>query len=187
MQKGDAGNYLLFGTTDWDDGDVSFNNGTSDYWLCNLDISGNIIRERSAGGSNFEFFSYGILSSSNKIILCGNSDSPNSGDVSGYHGGIGGDLWLVSFSDFLTSTEENLVSAEAIIYPNPFNEKLFVELKKAEGFFHVGIIDLFGNTVFSLEETGTSFEMDLSFLQSGLYEMNIYNNKINKTFKVVKQ
>lgn len=187
LQKDLSGNYLLFGTTDWADGDVSFTNGASDYWICYLDSSGNIIWERSAGGSNFEFFYFGFLSSSNKIILCGNSDSPTSGDVTGFHGGIGSDLWLVSLNDFSTQISENSFSYFGTAFPNPFTDNLAIELKKSEGTVFIKIFDTLGNICYASKQFSQSFSIDLSFLQSGLFEVMIYNEKVNGTFKVIKQ
>lgn len=187
LQKDRIGNYLLFGTIGESDGDVSFSNGAADYWVCYIDSIGNLIWERSAGGSRFEFFYGGILTTSNKIILCGNSDSPNSGDVTGYHGGIGGDLWLVSFSDFSTSISSNLSISEPVIYPNPFNGELKFRLNNFEGLSYVKVFDVLGNIHYLGEKKSQPITLDLSFLKAGIYELNIYNTSINKTFKIVKK
>ena len=187
LQIDDLGNYFLFGVSDGYDGDVSYNNGGSDYWLSYLDSSGNIIWERNAGGSGFDFFYYGILSSTGKIIMCGNSDSPNNGDVSGYHGGVGGDIWLVAFNDIYTFVNENSLDLDIKVYPNPFNDKLLCKLNLPGVSFTVNVFDVSGRIVYSSSEMGENFEVDLAFLSSGFYEVNICNSKVNKTYKVIKQ
>ena len=119
--------------------------------------------------------------------MCGNSDSPNAGDVTGYHGGIGGDLWLVSFSDFSTSVSSNLSISEPVIYPNPFNGELKFRLNNFEGLSYVKVFDVLGNIYYSGEKKSQPITLDLSFLKAGIYELNIYNTSINKTFKIVKK
>lgn len=48
------GNFLLVGNTKSIDGDVSFNHGSSDYWIVKINESGDILWEETFGGTNFE-------------------------------------------------------------------------------------------------------------------------------------
>ncbi|MCF8230316.1 MAG: hypothetical protein K9J24_15325, partial [Bacteroidales bacterium] len=46
-----CGGYLLIGTTNSTDGDISFNHGADDLWLIKIDTIGNLIWEKCLGGS----------------------------------------------------------------------------------------------------------------------------------------
>ncbi len=48
------GNYLIVGDTRSSDQDISLNNGGADVWLLNIDNEGNILWERTFGGSAFD-------------------------------------------------------------------------------------------------------------------------------------
>lgn len=92
------GSYIVGGTTNSTDGDVSSPNGDNDCWVLKLDASGNLLWEKSYGGSGYE--------SMNKLaptvdggfvfLAYAQSEFPQAanGDVIGHHGGWG-DLWLV--------------------------------------------------------------------------------------------
>lgn len=71
-------------------GDISTNRGGSDGWVFKIDNNGNIIWQRSYGGSSYDAFTK-IQKSSNGDYLLEGSTSSNDGDVSGNHGG--GDVW----------------------------------------------------------------------------------------------
>jgi len=46
--------YWIVGVTESNDGDISFNHGDYDIWLINIDSTGNLISEKTFGGSNAE-------------------------------------------------------------------------------------------------------------------------------------
>ena len=54
IQQTDDGGYIVAGWSFSNDGDVSGNNGGSDYWIVKLDASGTISWQRSLGGSGDE-------------------------------------------------------------------------------------------------------------------------------------
>jgi hypothetical protein len=86
--------YLIAGNTNSNDGKVSSNHGQSDILLVKLNSSGNVIWQKTLGGSAVDFivFSSIIATSDGGFLLLGNTNS-NDGDVSGNHGGT--DFWLV--------------------------------------------------------------------------------------------
>lgn len=87
------GGFAFVGTTFSNDGDVTGHHGSTtlpDVWVVKLDASGNIVWQKSFGGS---FGDYGgdILETSGGFIISAGTNSVD-GDVSGNHGG--GDLWV---------------------------------------------------------------------------------------------
>ena len=86
------GGYLVAGYTFSTNGDVTMNNGGSDYWVVKLDATGSIQWQKSLGGSGYEE-AYSIqITSDGGCILAGKSNSTD-GNVSGNHGGY--DYWIV--------------------------------------------------------------------------------------------
>ena len=87
------GSYLISGWTKSVDGDVSFNHGNRDIWLVKLDVEGNILWEKTYGGSGNDY-SYSSAKTFNHGFIFSGSTESNDGNVSGYHGGFY-DVWIV--------------------------------------------------------------------------------------------
>ncbi len=84
--------FYLFGNTSSNDGDVSFNYGKTDYWLFQTDENGQIIWEKTYGGSDEDYPSNMLPTPDGGFMLFGHTYSTD-GDVVGNHGD--GDWWLV--------------------------------------------------------------------------------------------
>ncbi len=86
------------------DGDVSGHHGPastvppySDLWLVRLDSTGEIVWQKSLGGTDNEESSFLNISSTNEIVIIGSTDS-HDGDVMGNHSlpnGYDRDVWLL--------------------------------------------------------------------------------------------
>ena len=88
------GRIYVIGETLSDDGDVSFNYGDLDQWLVCLDFDGQMIYEKSYGGSREEYAKTILLGDlGNELYIIGSSSSSD-GDVSGNHGNH--DMWVVN-------------------------------------------------------------------------------------------
>jgi gliding motility-associated-like protein len=99
IQQTNDGGYIVAGTSNSNDGDVSGNHGGLDYWVVKLTSVGAIEWQKSLGGSASEQ-SFSIeLTNDGGYILSGFSES-NDGDVSGNHGYI--DYWVVKLSNIGT-------------------------------------------------------------------------------------
>jgi hypothetical protein len=90
------GGFLLLGNTNSNDGDVSGNHGDLDFWLVKLNASGNIIWQKTYGGSADDVSMSLAAASDGGYLLIGGTNS-NDGDVSGNHGG--GDAWVVKVDE----------------------------------------------------------------------------------------
>jgi len=106
VQHTPDGGYIVTGSSDSNDGDVSGNHGNFDYWIVKLDAAGTITWERSLGGSENEFMSDVKPTSDGGYILTGSSTSDD-GDVSGHHGTTAtNDYWVVKLDAAGTITWE---------------------------------------------------------------------------------
>ncbi len=86
--------YIIAGGTGSNDGDISYSYGNGDGWLVRIDNAGNLIWEKTLGGSDSEAFSRIIATSDNNFYLLGISWSSD-GDISNdpYPGSP--DYWIV--------------------------------------------------------------------------------------------
>jgi len=86
------GHLAVLATTLSNDGDVLGNHGNFDLWLFETDEYGNLLWEKTFGGSEWDEAKSLIIAPDGGYLLFGYTFS-NDGDVYGNHGGI--DYWLV--------------------------------------------------------------------------------------------
>jgi len=95
------GGYIMAGSSNSNDGDVSGNRGDYDFWIVKLDNNGSIQWQKSLGGKSNDSAIDIQQTSDNGFIVVGDTYSDNSGmfpgDVSGNHGGQ--DLWVVKLDN----------------------------------------------------------------------------------------
>ena len=90
------GGFIVAGCTESTDGDISENKGWSDVWIVRLDISGNLIWEKSLGGNNPDCAFSIEQTIDGGFIIAGYSAS-NNGDVTGNH--AYDDYWVVKLDE----------------------------------------------------------------------------------------
>lgn len=82
---------------------------------------------------------------------------------------------------------ENLSDPEFKIYPNPMQNKLIIESDLLTDKTQIQICDLNGIICWSENLIGSKVEIDLSWMQKGIYFVKISSNTINFVQKIVKQ
>lgn len=94
----DDGGYVVIGYTYSTDGDISLAKGASDIWACRLDAEGNLVWDKTYGGSADDDL-YGekslIKTDDGGYIFIGSTDSSDK-DVALQHGN--GDIWIVKIN-----------------------------------------------------------------------------------------
>ncbi|MDR2352367.1 MAG: T9SS C-terminal target domain-containing protein [Deltaproteobacteria bacterium] len=93
------GGYIIAGASSSKDGDVTENHGDNDYWIVKLDPEGNIIWQKSLGGSGEDSANSIHITSDDGYIIAGTSNS-NDGDVTENHGN--NDYWIVKIDSLGT-------------------------------------------------------------------------------------
>jgi len=88
--------FIIAGSSESSDGDVGFNNGMSDFWIFKIDSIGNLMWERSFGGSNFEYATSIDETTENEFVVAGYSLS-NDGDVGSNNGSY--DYWVIKIDE----------------------------------------------------------------------------------------
>jgi hypothetical protein len=96
IQQTTDGGYMIGGKTNSTNGDVSGNHGGSDFWVTKLNASGNLLWQKSVGGSGNEALAAIQLTSDGGSISAGYADS-NNGDITGNHGSY--DFCVVKIKD----------------------------------------------------------------------------------------
>lgn len=76
----DNGTYLISGSTRSNDGDITIANGQNDAWVYILDDEGNLLFEKTIGGSSIDLGFSAIPTQDNQLLLVGATESDN-GDV----------------------------------------------------------------------------------------------------------
>ena len=86
------GNVVIAGYSQSQDGDITGNRGSYDFWILKTDPDGNMIWQRAYGGTSREYAYFIRATSDSGAIVAGYTES-NDGDVTGNHGGQ--DAWVV--------------------------------------------------------------------------------------------
>jgi hypothetical protein len=90
------GGYILCGMSDSNDGDVTENHGSSDYWIVKIDSTGVIQWQKSYGGSEGDVAEDIQLTNDGGYVISGETISQD-GDVTGNHGGAS-DYWVIKIN-----------------------------------------------------------------------------------------
>jgi hypothetical protein len=89
------GGYIIAGSTESNDGDITENHGLTDFWVLKINNLGIIEWQKTFGGSNIEYAAKVLQTSEGGYIIAGTSSS-NDGDVSENYGSS--DYWIVKIS-----------------------------------------------------------------------------------------
>ena len=92
IQQTTDGGFIVVGTTDSSNTDVTQNNGSSDYWVLKLNNLGELQWQKALGGSNFDYGKSVQQTTDGGYIVCGYVVSTD-GLVTGNHGDA--DYWVV--------------------------------------------------------------------------------------------
>ena len=96
IQQTPDGGYIVAGSSDSNNGDVTGNHGgNGDYWIVKLNSAGAIQWQKTLGGSNNEIAGDIHPTSDGGYIVAGGSYSTD-GDITGNHGS--GDVWIVKLN-----------------------------------------------------------------------------------------
>ena len=94
IETDDAG-FILIGSSDSNDVDISGNKGSYDFWIVKIDMNGSFVWEKTYGGSEIDEARSIVKTSDGNYIIVGDSRSSN-GDISSPKGAA--DMWLIKIS-----------------------------------------------------------------------------------------
>lgn len=119
FQQTNDGGFVVAGSSESNDGDVSGNHGDEDYWIVKLDASGNIEWQKSLGGSDEDAGRWIQQTSDGGFVVAGYTES-NDGDVSGNHGYR--DCWIVKLDAEGSLERQKCLGGSAADYANAIQE-----------------------------------------------------------------
>ncbi len=97
ITKTSDGGYAVAGFTSSNNGDVFGNHGSSDMWIGKFNEVGALQWQKLLGGTEGDVANSIIYTTDGGYVVAGYTRS-NDGDVSGYHGGLRYDLWIVKIN-----------------------------------------------------------------------------------------
>jgi len=163
------GSFILAGFTKSKDGDVPYHNGIQVMWVVKMSPPGQIIWQKTLGGTQGEACYSIQKTKDNGYILAGSAWS-NNGDVTGVKGKS--DVWIVKLAPESVGVEEALEEATTAleIFPNPAHQ--FVTLKIPNGATSIDFVisDLQGKEM-RRQSIPNGGSVDISAFASGLYQV----------------
>jgi hypothetical protein len=121
--------YILIGSSQSNDFDVSGNHGNTDFWLVKMDSIGNIIWQKCFGGSNADFGLSASTTSDGGYVLTGATGS-NDGQVTTWLGGS--DIWIVKTDSLANLEWQKTIGGSAV------DEPYSIEQTRDEGYILAG-------------------------------------------------
>ena len=189
VELGD-GSYLISGTSDSNiSGNKTDNShGEGDYWLVRLGASGNIISQKSIGGSLHESDSALILvgTDGNYLMAC-SSNSNISGDKSENSEGEE-DYWVFKTTPGILGVEQNDMEPTFNVYPNPNSGLFTINLGKEYTDVTVQTSNTLGQIISSEKYAlAKTIEQEIN-ASAGIYFVKVSTPKEgSSTLQIIKQ
>jgi hypothetical protein len=163
--------------------------GGTDYWILKLDFSGNILWQKTIGGSSNELFYSVEQTLDGGLVLGGESLSNISGDKTENSRGAS-DFWVVKLAPFVGMEEPNNVS-DIEVFPNPATDELKVQSSKFK-VERIEIFDMLSQLVHSKQLQTSNLKpqtyiIDVSELPAGIYFVQVKSEKQTITKKLLLQ
>lgn len=155
--------YIIAGSSNSVDKDVTGNHGLQDYWVVKLNSNGVLQWQKSLGGSALDNAYFIQQTIDGGYIVAGTSSSSN-GDVTGNHGGR--DAWVVKLKPENLSTSD-IASKNNFLIENPVKDLLKIHSKEK-----ITSVQLY-NVAGQLVKTSNSQNMTVKELSKGNYILKI--------------
>ena len=164
IQQTVDGGFIATGFVNSNNGDITGNHGGRDLWVIKLSEGGNLLWQKTYGGTSTDRGLSIKQTSDQGYIVAGDTWS-NNGDINGNHGSS--DFWIVKLSPEATPTSAPQ-SQPLTISPNPATQSITLNIPTETSTLKVRITDLVGRELKkqSVLNNGT---MDVSALPNGLY------------------
>ncbi len=182
------GTYMVAG---WSNSNISGDktidsNGGYDYWLVKLNSAGTLISQNSIGGSGDESGTYIYQLADGNFIMGCSSDSNISGDKGDNSEGMD-DYWVLKAGSEILGVESNEIGTSLKVYPNPFNDKLFIDSEST--ITKVSVRDVLGRRIFGINSASENIEeINLSSTSKGMYFITLTSDtNQSKTIKLIKK
>lgn len=181
-------NFIISGNSDSNiSGDKNENSrGSSDIWMLKINPLGNIIWQKTIGGSLGEGVYETIQTIDGGYAICATSLSNISGEKT--ENCIGeADYWVIKLAPENLSTNSNKEFSEIEIFPNPTIKDVFINFKDIQKEVQTEVKNVLGEILNTQNYKDiNSFQISLNN-SSGIYFLTITIENLSKTFKIVKE
>lgn len=180
-------------TVDFDpDQSTVFNltsNGSGDIFIHKLDAIGNFMYVKQIGGSGSESVNSIDVDSNFNILIIGafrnTVDFDPETDVFEVDSNGSRDIFILNLeSSSLSVTENDIISNEIVLFPNPTQDYIYVESKK--NISHINIYDIQGKFMYKININKTQNQIDVSVLSTGIYLLEIHTDNLKSYKKIIK-
>lgn len=93
----------------------------------------------------------------------------------------------IIFSEFPVGVEENNPKLATLIYPNPSNGKVTLQLNNKNKIVTIEVLNVVGEVVYSLTKNWSKIDIDLSNQPNGIYLLKVMTNEQQTVEKIIKQ
>ncbi len=180
--------YVILSSTSSNDGDITGHHYQTDFWVANIDLSGDIIWQNCYGGNCIDNGSSIAETIDGGLIFVGGTCS-NDGDVSGNHGQW--DMWVVKLAPLHDgiSTPQNPIT-DFSLYQNQNNETIDVSFyANGNEKINLQLIDITGRVllqkIISASSGFNKQQLQTPNTGTGVYLMRLQNNGGAVTKKLV--
>ncbi len=189
LQFTSDGGILISGGSMSADGDLTMNYGSFDAWILRLDELGEILWQRTYGGTDSDSGQRLMILDDGKIVFGGNTRSNNI-DVSGHHGDL--DYWFVMLESDPVGIVEQRSWIQAAIHPNPTKDMITVTLNgERNQQVSIDLVDAAGRLTpvrgtYRVTAGEDRLVIDLSQQAPGIYHLVIHGTGTPVRLPVVK-
>ncbi|MBV6484359.1 MAG: hypothetical protein KFKLKKLM_00856 [Flavobacteriales bacterium] len=177
IQQTTDGGFIVAGSNNSIDGDVTVNLGGNDYWVVKLTSTGNIEWQKSLGGTEADA-AWSIKQTTDGDYIVAGGTLSSDGDVTGHT--YNSDYWVVKLSSSIGVSEIAELN-KIIAYPNPAKD--LINITNGQGNYI--ITDVFGRMVKEGYITSEDFQLNTNELKSGIYFLISKEN--NSSIKFIKK
>ena len=168
IHKTSDGGFILCGETESNNGDVSNNKGSDDYWVVKIAANGTMKWQKTLGGADKDLGTSAAPTSDGGFIVAGSSESANV-DVSDNNGNA--DYWLVKLNGTQKIGDEVSAVSAIQLYPNPAQSTVTLDgLTEAA---NVIVYTITGMEAGRFESVSSSLTIDVAQWQAGYYLVRI--------------
>ncbi|MBC7777439.1 MAG: T9SS type A sorting domain-containing protein [Phycisphaerae bacterium] len=145
------GDYILAGQSESSDGDLmGLTIGDNDCWMVKLNSTGEILRQKVLGGTNFDAIIDMVRTTDNGFVAVGFSSSTD-GDVTvPIHppapGQMWYDFWVFKMKNVLTGTDDPSIGSLGV-FPNPFSGSFSIMADSESSISQFSMYNLLGQKV----------------------------------------
>jgi len=178
------GTYIIVGSTQSNDGQVTAFHGGTDYWAAKMDISGTLISEYAFGGAGDDIAHSVTQTLDGGFIIAGETNSTD-GDINKSFGST--DAFLIKILPALAVQPLSSAENNIVVYPTITKKTLNISLPAGYEHADVKLVNMLGEQINIAQTQGLSRQLNINNAVAGMYLLQIVNaDKVNN-FRIIYQ